>query len=275
MALAKGTQDYLKSLIDPFNTGISNLKLRDGKTQRSAGVRFRSTGEIKCDHAETTVIVLFPGHSNGLCWRTNATFGTNTGTAGIYTNSLFNNHVNTTTDRTNIKQLRIVSSGLKLNLVNNEEQNDGYWEAARIPIDPVEFTCDATTGRCIPTFLTGSGFDIDLSNHTTYQSGRNKDLHKYLFKNNYHTVDHPFSYVTASTPEIMIDQAFDMVVIKIRGRSDSVNQTKLMFELVSNQEIVYNENTALARLMSPSPAMQNHETFFQNTNFALPSVLVA
>jgi hypothetical protein len=45
-----------------------------------------------------------------------------------------------------VKLARIVSVGLRLTMINNSDQNEGYWEAARISVQPSDFTVDAVTG---------------------------------------------------------------------------------------------------------------------------------
>lgn len=49
-------------------------------------------------------------------------------------------------DRANVKLAHIVSVGLRLTMINNSDQNEGYWEAARISVQPSDFTVDAVTG---------------------------------------------------------------------------------------------------------------------------------
>jgi len=58
-----------KSLLDPFDKGMSQPKLLDGKIARSSGIRLCATGEITCDSSGHAHVALIPGASNVLCWQ--------------------------------------------------------------------------------------------------------------------------------------------------------------------------------------------------------------
>lgn len=128
-------------LTNPFAL-VSQPKLWDGKKQASSGLRLRATGEITLDQKGPTYLCLVPGHSTSLAMQTAPTLE--------YFNSPFKGHMATAVDRGNIKLARIVSVGLRLTMINNSDQNEGYWEAARISVQPSDFTIDATTGA--PSF---------------------------------------------------------------------------------------------------------------------------
>lgn len=257
--------EYIQSLVDPFNNKIAAPKLRDGKTQRSVGIRLRSTGEIVCDSAGITTVCLFPGISNVVAWK-NAT--------GVNLPLAFPAHVGTLAEYSTIKHIRSVGSGLRLVLINNADQNEGYWEAVRIPIEPTDFGVPDASFRISPTLISLSQ---DISNYQTYMSGKNRDLHRYQFKVNSNNAEHPFALMApagTNMTDIALDQSYDMIIIKIHGRSDSVSPTVLMFDAVSNQEIVYQENTALARLMTPTKMHSNNPVILQSTNYSSPAVQI-
>lgn len=186
---------------------------------------------------------------------------------------VFPGHVGTSADRTNVKMARIVGCALRLNLVNNAETDDGYWEAARLSADLSDFHI-AVLGNGSQVAYSGD-FLTDLANNSTYMTGRNRDLHKYVFKLNSFTTEHPFSSVKPTTDlQQMLDQTWDIVLIKIHGRSVLNSPSVLMFDTVSNQEIIYQENTSLARLMTPSIRDANFQGYLNYSKIELPAFQV-
>lgn len=248
-------------LVDPFDPEILSPKLFDGKVSRSSGIRLRSTGEISCDPAGFTFVAIIPGLSNAICWKT--------APSTLTAPSPFNGHVGSVSDRSVVKQARVVSVGLRLNLINNADQNEGYWEAARVPISPSDFTVDATTGSL---YLNALDALPDLANHQTYMTGKNRDLHRYQFKLNSMSNEHPFTPILEPpTSEMFVDEAWDAIIIKIHGRADAAAPTQVMFDSISNQEILYAENTALSRLMSSSEMIEDWGEVLQETNDPWPA----
>lgn len=253
------------SLINPFDPSVLQPKLLDGRVSRSSGIKLRSTGEIVCDNAGTTYIALIPGLSNVVCWKTSPSTTT--------TPTAFQGHVNTSTDRAYVKQIRPVGAALKLSLVNSALENEGYFECARIPVTATDFTINTTTGVIdLPLLTTG----IELANHQTYFTGKCRDLHRYQFKLNSHTTDHNFG-VVSGTPTVanFASENWDMIVIKIHGRADSTSPSVIMYDAISNQEIIYVENTALSRLMTNSPRLGAFEALLEKSKYQLPCIQIA
>jgi hypothetical protein len=190
----------------------------------------------------------------------------------------------------NVKLARIVSVGLRLTLINNSEQNEGYWEAARISVQPTDFTVDPITGALryrpisppdatlVSTGLAGSNPipDITLSNHGTYHSGKLKDLEKVQFKLNSIDTEHPFTPIhDPVTADMFMDQSFDMILIKLHGRQQNTGPTQLMYDAVSNQELIYVEDTSLARLMTVNSKVKHYDYILENSNVRLPAELIS
>ena len=126
-------QTYTKALLDPFDKTMSQPKLLDGKVSRSSGIRLRATGEITCASTGATYIALIPGMSNVMCWRTDPDPA-----VPEVTPAPFSGHLDSAPDRANVKSTRIVGTALRLSLVNSADQNEGYWEAARIPTNALD-----------------------------------------------------------------------------------------------------------------------------------------
>lgn len=250
--------DYIVSLLDPFDITIRQPKIDDGRASTSAGIRLRSTGALTIDDDvnRTMTMYLFPGMGNCINWQEL--------TGGIQGPGKFPDHVSTDGQSvTNARRHRLVSCGLRLELMNASLENDGYWEAARVPVTTSDFLYNAVGG-----FWHYVGEDpttLMLSNHPTYQTGKLRDLSRFQFKLNPENVDIEFS--TA-----MVKPEFDMIVIKIIGRS--AGDTRLMYDAVSNQEIIYNAGTALSRLQGTNKVDPNISQVLNRTRYQLPAVKI-
>lgn len=275
-------QTYTKSLLDPFDKGISQPKLLDGKVSRSSGIRLRATGEITCNGSGSTYIALIPGASNVLCWRVN-----NDPAIPEVTPAPFQGHLDTIPDRANVKATRTVGTALRLSLVNSADQNEGYWEAARIPTSALDFSFTQTApGDPLaippvpPEFNTAVYMtlgNLDLSNYQTYLTGKLRDIHRYQFKLNAIDNDINFSRMLTEPPEVdqFISEQWDTIIIKIHGRVEVGAPSMVMYDCISCQEVIYKENTALARLMTTSPYVPQTKSLLTRTRFNPPGVQIS
>jgi hypothetical protein len=267
-------------LTDPFAM-ISQPKLWDGKKQSSSGIRLRATGELTLSQKGPTYLCLIPGHSTCLAWQTDP--------STAYFNSPFKGHLANTVDRANVKLGRIVSCGMRLTMINNSDQNEGYFEAARISVQPSDFEIDVVNGalRYKPirptdpllasTGLTGANPipDIILSNHATYQTGKLRDIEKLQFKLNSVDNEHDFAPIfEPPTADMFLDQSFDIILLKLHGRQQNTGATQLMYDAVSNQEVIYVEDTSLARLMTLNQKVPNYDYILENANVRMPAELL-
>lgn len=264
-------------LTDPFSL-VSQPKLWDGKKASSSGIRLRTTGELTLSQTGPTYICLIPGHSTCLAFETDP--------STEHYNTPFKGHMATAIDRSNVKLARIVSVGLRMTMINNSDQNEGYWEAARISIQPSDFTVDPFSGALrykmtepvdptqVGTGLAGSNPvpNITLSNHGTYQSGKLRDLENVQFKLN--SVDNVHDFTPIFDPinaDMFLDQSHDMILIKLHGRQQNTGPTQLMYDAVSNQEVIYLEETTLARLMTMNMKVPHYDFILENANTRLPA----
>lgn len=267
-------------LTDPFSL-VSQPKLWDGKKQMSSGIRLRTTGELTLSQLGPTYLCLVPGHSTSLTWQTDPSL--------LEHNVPFKGHMATAVDRANVKLARMVSAGLRLTMINNSDQNEGYWEAARVSVQPQDFTIDTTTGAlvykliqpptptAVSTGLTGANPvpDIVLSNHATYQTGKLRDIEKLQFKLNSVDNEHDFAPIfEPPTADMFLDQSFDIVLIKLHGRQQNTGATQLMYDAVSNQEVIYLEDTSLARLMTLNQKVPNYDYILENSNARMPAEML-
>lgn len=272
-------QVYTKSLLDPFDKGMSQPKLLDGKVSRSSGIRLRATGEITCNGGGTTYIALVPGASNVLCWRVD-----NDPAVPEVTPDPFQGHLDSVPDRANVKAVRTVGTALRLSLVNSADQNEGYWEAARVPTSALDFAFTETdpgdpVGPPIVPPTTNSAVSLnlgalDLSNYSTYLTGKLRDIHRYQFKLNAIDNDINFSRILTEPPSVdqFVSEQWDTVIIKIHGRVEVGAPSMIMYDCISAQEVIYKENTALARLMSSSPYVPQTKSLLTRTRFNSPGI---
>lgn len=268
------TTDYVRTLLDPFDQTFSQPKLFDGSVTRSSGLKFRQTGNFNLDATGAdNYIVIVPGFSNGFCWW-------RTGDATFNVTTPYPTHLGTTTDRGNLRRVRLVSSAVKLSLLNSSDDNEGYWEAVRIPVESLtlqDFTAPVGEDYRIRP-VTGSQ-PTNLANYQSFQTGRLRDLHRFLFKINSVAPDHPFTEVLpAATPPAVTqcyDNNFDCIVIRLIGRVDAVTPSMIQYDFVSNQEIVYKDDTVMARLATLNTMIPNLDVLLDRTRFILPSIQVA
>ena len=262
---ASNMQAYTKSLLDPFDKTVSQPKLLDGKVARSSGIRLRATGEITCSGTGTTYVAIFPGVSNVICWEVDDT-------VGPLAPNPFGGHLDSANDRANVKSTRTVGAALRLSLVNSADQNEGYWEAARIPTQHVDFT---VTPAGTTTLNLGGPGGLDLSNYSTYLTGKLRDIHRFQFKLNAIDNDIKFSRLTEPpTTENMVSEQWDTIIIKIHGRVEAGAPSQLMYDCISAQEVIYKENTSLARLMTSSAYVPQTNSLLTRTRFNPPAIQI-
>lgn len=268
---------YMETLINPFSLAIKSPKLYDGELKYSAGLKLRATGEVACSATTNTNIIIFPGLTNIICFCTNPI---PTGPINV-DGTIFRQHISTNADRLNVRLARLTGAGARFFLTNSAEEDDGYWEAARIT---TQTNADALSQLDSSGTLTATVVprvrdpDFDLSNNPTYQFGRLRDIHKMVFKLNSTDNDHKFSVIaglsaapdTSLTAMADFDQ-WDMIFIKVRGRRNTISPSVLRFDTVANQEVVYVETSPLARMMDETPRDDKIDAYLEHSRVDLPA----
>lgn len=263
-------QAYIESLIDPSSTTIQQPKLLDGRAPKSAGLRLRRVGEIKCfSDGTVTTIVLAPNVLNAADHR-------------YLSGSTFlpgqPNHLDTAANRALIEKIRLVGASIRLTLVNGSTEQDGFFEAARIPYKASDFEINGGPDptpyymKAYPLIPSGG---IDISNEPTYMQGKLRDIHRYLFKLN--SVDPDHDFMTLAEPPTVattMDKAWDVIVIKITGRVDATTPSILLAESHYLHEVIYKRDTQLARLMGKNQRLSMFENILSKTDFQKPAVMV-
>ena len=281
-------RSYNQLLYNPFAKTNMAPKIADGREYMSSGIRLQGVTELKCD-GEPFYVAVFPGLSNGI-------WASHTGVAAATVPSLnaapyiipYKNHyvgnvtkdpdidVYTLTQDLNqtIAKWRLVSQGIRFQLLNNSDENEGWFEMIRYQMYPAKTQLSVTKMGDGPVSgvmaLSGAaantmpGYKIDanenLCEHPTYQTGKLRHLNRMIFKLFANTGDHEFislpgTYTCSNDFEKLIDTSFDCLLFKIHPRSvDSTvpasQPTKLLCHVISNQEIVYDESSTLARHMT-------------------------
>lgn len=279
---------------NPFAQGYAP-KIRDGKCASSLGRKFQCVTTLANDTTVTMDILVWPGLQTGAtvigaqdAKVADTTFNNAFSTLRYNTHAKFEGKVTAATattpeTATDIKQIgdnqiskwRVVSQALKLTLVNNADENDGWFECCRYSLGDNKKTFvnrfKAQTGMDTATdnphdLHTGLGaakgesstLDIkakeNMHDHSTYFSGKLRDIHKYMFKLKTNDSQHDFidlqrSYLSESDfVEDLMDGSLDVLHIRIHGRGSGDKATKVLAHLVSNQELMYAQDSLMAQM---------------------------
>lgn len=296
---------------NPFSMAVSNPKYPDTRANYSAGQRLQVSGEIQQADGPVIYCVLYPGVGGGLTFvRPNSENQEGNFSMNNYKFFHHMNHIqpvvesqtfkggedgiatytSLTVKEDSIDKWRMVSQGLRLSLVNNTEENDGWFEYIRVPVDirtsdwawASNSDPDIRAGSLIPRPDSIKGLTTNMVDHVTYQSGKLRDIHRYAFILQNAGEDHEFRSISGEYGQVFgteistsgpdapvgntiyqlnataagsmmvrdfIDTSYGMIILKIHGNSSigSATGTKLMFHMVSNHELIYDNKSPLSR----------------------------
>jgi hypothetical protein len=247
-----------------FSSATNAPRIPDGKEAMSTGQRFQAIREFQMAEGKSAMTFNLFGALGAGAHVQNAK-----GTVGqLFDTTLFYNNHGTLTNRNSatewsqtegqeINKWRLVSQAIKLVLVNNSDENDGWWEAIRIPVDNdagdwmqmvgTTSVTDGSSAVAEPLSVLmpkRQVIDYDFVSHPTYMSGKLKDIHKMTFQLNSTSGSHEFTKMkkkfvldnetrlsdatglfSTDTTDVsaFVDQAMDMqfdrLVIRINGRT--------------------------------------------------------
>lgn len=299
-------------MLDPFARNRLP-KIPDGSVTESHGRQHRSTAAFSMVANTIYDFMLFPGLGTGFCWRlagqTWSGVGTTTGGFLQHTGvfgalNLTPNAgalANTVTDNNNINKWRYVSGGVKLKLLNNDNQNDGWWEAVRIaktatdndmslvrPGFATPVVATAYTDLYLLPDMDKYPTSLQFANDPSYSCGRLKDINKTKFL--LPRADNHMSWIDAhkeisitqaaiagnsipiasgtNSPSLLqqtyYDPSFQCVLIRVYA---GVNGSQLLIEYASNVELVYDESSSFQSFMTASRATPSSAKAASETTF--------
>lgn len=274
--LARKMETYLKSLADPFDNTISQPKLLDGRIERTAGLRLRSTGDITCRTTGYTYIALFNGINNVMAYQAE---GSDDDPVNQFNKSpaQFTGCLETSGNRAMINKYRAFGAALKLALQNAPDTSDGMFEAVRVPSLP-GFSWGGTGAVAYEgnIVLTNAQFVTAFTNvadNPTYMQGRLRDIGRYMFRCNFRQGE--IDYVNTAAPgNTDWHMRMDVVLIRIKGRQVTGQPSVLMYQTVSLKELEYNEGTIASRLQTYNNTVNDHDELLLRVNFKQPAILI-
>lgn len=207
------------TLLNPFSNAQVNPKVPDGKVAMSTGIRQQSNTSHTLD-AAVDVILIIPGKTGGIRFYPAVAAPADTVALDLATPTV-ESYASTLSD---ISKYRIVSHGCRLMCTSNATTNDGWWEACRV------------------SALDGTIALNKFVDHPSYTTGKIRDLNNYLFQLK---PTEEYEFVNATT---LIHPSMDIIAIKLHG-SAGIN---IVCHCVSNQEVIFDENSTLARFMTTS-----------------------
>jgi hypothetical protein len=144
-----------------------------------------------------------------------------------------------------------------------------------VPTNHLDFSFSGTSSS-VSLPMAGSG-NVDLSNYATYLTGKLRDIHRFQFKLNAIDNDIKFSRMVTEPPttETMVSEQWDTIIIKIHGQVEAGAPSQLMYDCISAQEVIYKENTALARLMTSTAYVPQTKSLLTRTRFNPPGIQIA
>lgn len=179
-----------------------------------------------------------------------------------------------------INSWRMVSSALRVSLLNNADENEGWYEMIRVPLSQhqhgltfdddgyFEATKFDVTGKHPDFYLPFVDTTKNIVDHPTYRSGLLRDINKRVFQLHVSEKFHDFQHLrptmsftqngttfeTVMDFNPLLDRSFECIYLRFHGNQyakedTSSYNTRLLFHTVSNQEVVYDEGTELARHM--------------------------
>lgn len=202
---------------NPFSLATNNPKIPDGKCSLSAGQRYQAVESFVSSTNDSMWFVLYPGLNAGL-----AVAGSGSDKILTYNNDTLGGSNATGTAASigafpgatqAIAQWRVVSQGIKLSLVNNADENDGWFEAVRLTLSSeaarwrmslpnTPFSASSKWGQSNTLAIRP---EIDYPNQSimgvprsafvenaTYRTGKLRDIHKHAFVLKADTNDHDF-----------------------------------------------------------------------------------
>lgn len=288
------TQKALRVYHNPLSKATLDPRIPDGMNQLSRGYKFQEVREFApADGTSEMEFIILPGLTCSMLFRQK--IGTEMKFVDFITFPQFyglecetnadNPPTNAlTTKYKGVKQFdwwRVVSQSAQFALINNADENDGWWEAVRVPLSQdiypsvwAKWTATAAEGElyrfsATTTAPAGASANAEtpcavfpkfgqfshICDHASYVTGKLRDIHRYRFDlrpvRNEHLNTKTDEFVLNNDSAVLsglgtkaVDYSYDAIVIKIHGRETSSGgvSTKLVGHCVSNFEVVHKES---------------------------------
>lgn len=205
-------QNQLAVYQNPFSLATNNPKIPDGKCSLSAGQRYQAVESFK-QSSDTMTFILYPGLMGGLYVNGTPSTKVLTYNNDCFLDILSENGIGIGPSAgafQAIAQWRVVSQGMKLSLVNNADENDGWFESVRLTISREGDTwviCPFDSPNSTATKIGASNVVIrprtapdevmginrsQFVENATYRTGKLRDIHKHSFVLRSESNDHDF-----------------------------------------------------------------------------------
>jgi hypothetical protein len=314
----KKTVSIPSPLLGQLNPFLKNAQPRiaDGAANKSISSSYRTTNAVTITAGNIGHFMFVPGLKTGLFWTDGVPTGANMNRADYNNGSditfsipgwASNPGVPTAREidaATNIAKYRLVSQGLRLTCIDNDQNNDGFYEAVRVnrPRNALDWTIEGLTanmndvylepivsaGLGLPDLVSSSITDDDSYMCGSIKSLANKQFNlkptkdEVRFKNFRERCLATFQETIPAVPhshiyavnegdddifavwENMMDLEYDILYIRIHP--GSTNNANLLVETCVNWEFIFDQTSSLARYMDPGYKlpMQDNVTAARN-----------
>jgi hypothetical protein len=270
--------------LNPMSLKTQAPRIPDGSRNMTLGASYRSQQTIKGAHIQ---ILLYPGingfgvatnlpTANAPQWglKSSYTVGPdgNTKIAKRPINpDLAGFQVKTTGDTTtmdsadtaqikdssipkDLEAWRMVSCGMKVRTINNDQQNDGHWRAVRLKQCHYQKSI-LLDGAIVPVLSNVPNFSL-WPNDNSFSSGRIKDLIRKDFILATEDQTHPWTpmffhelgLASDIDQEKFYDRSFDCVLLDIHGG----DHTNILIDFYGNYEFNYRADSNITMFQEPS-----------------------
>lgn len=276
---------------NPFSTAVAHAKIPDGAVSLSSSGRY-SISTTAVSASGFIEILLVGGFFTPIAIRTSKA-DANGAKTYTYSHPQFQvpNRItvasgNTYTQNASVaNQYRIVSQGVRVSLINNSQDNDGWFEAIRCTpsnsYDNWGYSDAAGEVSIVPVLSQYEGGILDDNQvnwamNPSYIAGKARDLYKHNFvlhrqENNdfieipsVSTIQTASSAIQTSTKPFTnanemdpwwVDKQMDSVLIRIRGNTAGAANGQMVIHLhiVQHVEECYDEKSNLHRFMTTCP----------------------
>lgn len=226
----------VQGYLNPFKDSIQNIKIPDGYSNLSCGLRNVIRDTITTDATTKNLTLVFSPNFLEVFHYAKHTGDTPTSIAKIGSTVIQNPKP---VPVAQIEYWRIVSQAFRIMTTQNSDKSEGWFEAIRVASDhPYNFEYS----------ISGVG----LATNPSYVNGKLKDIHRYLFQLKPIGVHHhfmPLRNEAGDNSNQCADRQFDTIIVCIHGCAPS---SSFLLHGVQNAEYQFDENSDLVRFMDGS-----------------------